>query len=291
MNQAQTDDLKRLIAQLEADPCLLEPNHLRQRLDALDQLDVYLGDVDLSIPKSTERSIYERAESICADLEAINSELYQSIRKQIKSTTNLKPLLQWLHSQSSETPAPGLSYDHLDELLTGILQFEEPANATNHLHPEMVFYQPTPTRHILRLISATALTESDTLIDLGSGLGHVPILTSIFTPAQSIGIEVEPAYLASAQRCAEGLRLNRVTFTQQDARTADLSTGTVFYLYSPFTGTILSTVLQRLKHESANRPIKICTFGPCTPIIAKELWLEASAAPVADQIITFHPRA
>ena len=41
----------------------------------------------------------------------------------------------------------------------------------------------------------------------------------------------------------ERLKLERVTFIQQDARAADFSGGTVFYLYTPFTGSILRSVL------------------------------------------------
>jgi trans-aconitate methyltransferase len=152
---------------------------------------------------------------------------------------------------------------------------------------EMLFYQPTPVRHILQLITSSALSEADTLVDLGSGLGHVPLLASIFTGAQSFGIEIEAAYVASAQECAQSLCLSRVRFIQQDARTADLSSGTVFYLYTPFTGSILSHVLGKLRHESTYRQIRICTFGPCTSVVAKEPWLNASALPDPEQITTF----
>jgi hypothetical protein len=52
-----------------------------------------------------------------------------------------------------------------------------------------------------------------------------------------------------------------------------LSSGTVFYLYTPFRGVILRTVLDRLRAEANTRAIRVCTFGPCTPTIAAESWL------------------
>jgi hypothetical protein len=73
-----------------------------------------------------------------------------------------------------------------------------------------------------------------------SGLGHVPLLVSMMTGAQSLGVEVQAAYVASARKCAQSLRLSRVQFIAQDARHADLSRGTMFYLYSPFKGSILA---------------------------------------------------
>jgi hypothetical protein len=61
-------------------------------------------------------------------------------------------------------------YDYLDELISGVLQFEELSAEVVRLESEMVSYGPTPARHILDLIGRTTLTERDFLIDLGSGL-------------------------------------------------------------------------------------------------------------------------
>jgi hypothetical protein len=138
----------------------------------------------------------------------------------------------------------------------------------------MVFYQPTPARHVFDVIGRTALTERDVLVDLGSGLGHVPLLASICTNARCIGIELEPAYVDCARRCACALDLSNASFFRQDAREADFSSGTVFYLYTPFTGAILRTVLDSLRREAAAREIRVCTYGPCTRTIAEEPWLK-----------------
>jgi hypothetical protein len=78
-----------------------------------------------------------------------------------------------------------------------------------------------------------------------------------------------------------------VTFVRQDARTTDLSVGTVFYLYTPFIGSILRTVLDSLRQQAASRQIRICTFGPCTPTIAEEQWLEATGALDVNRIAVF----
>src|ERR1700739_2981846 len=109
----------------------------------------------------------------------------------------------------------------------------------------------------------------------------------MLTGVRSIGIEVEAPYIASAQECAQSLCLSRVRFVQQDARSADLSSGTVFYLYSPFTGSILAKVLDKLHKESTRRPFKLCTLGPCTSIVAREPWLKASGPPDTAQIPLF----
>jgi hypothetical protein len=61
----------------------------------------------------------------------------------------------------------------------------------------------------------------------------------------------------------------------------------VFYLYTPFTGTILRDVLYRLKREAADREIRVCTLGPCTLIVEKEPWLQAMGTPEIDQLTIF----
>jgi precorrin-6B methylase 2 len=143
----------------------------------------------------------------------------------------------------------------------------------------MVPYQPTPVRHILHLAAAAKLAERDVFVDLGSGLGHMPLLIAMMTGAVSLGIEVQAAYVASARECAQSLHLSRVQFIAQDARQADLSSGTVFYLYSPLNGSILAHVLNALRKESVRRPIRICSLGPCTRTIANERWLKPAALP------------
>ena len=286
------DSIECLISQWGSDHSLFEANQLYRRMDILDRLDAYFP----ADSGSTHSELHRRAAALCARLNTANAELYQSIRLEIQQGTCPAAFARLFSSNTS--PRPGNSYDYLDELISGVLQFDEPTEAPIHTGPEIVFYQPTPARHIFALIAAAAISENDVLVDLGSGLGHVPLLVSICTGARCIGIEFEPAYVACARQCAEKLNLDRVSFLEQDARDADFSNGTVFYLYTPFTGSILQAVMNSLRQQAALRPIKICTFGPCTPAIAQECWLEATGpgktspgtettTPETDQISVF----
>jgi len=292
-----TDALERLVAQLDNDALLLEPAQLRQRLEALDILDAHFPDTSqpASVIEPNTAALQRRASGIRIRLEAANHEFYKAIRSEIQRGSQPDTLLRWTRSpaamEDATEPVNGIGYDYLDELISGVFQFEEP-NAESVQHDsEIVFYQPTPARHIFSLISLTALTSADVLIDLGSGLGHVPLLVSACTPAHSIGIEMEAAYVERARQCAQQLNLNQATFIHQDVRDADLSIGTVFYLYTPFTGSILRQVLNHLRREAATHPIKICTYGPCTSVIAEESWLEASAAPATNRVTLFRSRS
>jgi hypothetical protein len=290
------DTLQRLVGRLDSEPSLLKPTKLRQRLEALELLDAYFPDIPRPMPPGeVHAELNRRARAIHARLEAVNRELYESIRNEIQRGTRPRMLLRWIHSsvtsEDEAGPASGMGYDYLDELVSGVLQLVEPNETRIQRESEQVFYQPTPARHIFSLIRQTALTAEDVLIDLGSGLGHVPLMVSICTPARGTGIEMEPAYVERAQQCAQKLNLDRVTLIHQDARAADLSAGTVFYLYTPFTGSILSHVLALLRREAETRLIRICTYGPCTPVVAQETWLETTAAPEINRIALFRSRS
>jgi SAM-dependent methyltransferase len=138
----------------------------------------------------------------------------------------------------------------------------------------MVYYQPTPARIILELVEKANLTGKDVFYDLGSGLGQVPILVNLLSEAQAKGIEFEPAYCDYARACAAELNLSRVEFINVDARKADYSDGTVFFMYTPFEGSLLQEVLEKLRGESRKRMIKLFTYGPCTPQVSQQSWLE-----------------
>jgi len=288
--------LDKLIAELEEDPSLEQPDRVSHRLKALDHLDALLLHDEFpsaSVPQA-EAGIYRRARNLCAKLELANLELYSTIRKEIQRGAGPAALLHWASELGRDrSPAGhviGEGYDALDDLIGGVLQLEKPEKGVAQMEAEMVFYQPTPARHIFDMIDRTALCEDDVLIDLGSGLGHVPLLTAICTGARAIGIELEAAYVDCAQRSAQAMQLSNVTFILQDARAADLSEGTVFYLYTPFVGAILRAVLDRLRAEAARRRIRVCTFGPCTATVAKEQWLACARGSAVDRMAFFSSR-
>lgn len=262
------EKLRALLAQLDHDTALDAPDRLPDRLAALDRLDAWLSHIG-----PDDAPLRQRAQAAADRLEALNAAFYQDLRDDLRQGRGDARLLRYADRWGGTPPSDPQAYDLLDELIAGVLPFGEPQVPQVALAPEMVFYQPTPARHILALIRASGLGPGDVLVDLGSGLGHVPLLAALCTGAQAVGIELEPAYVACARRAAADLHLATVRFVEADARHADISFGTVFYLYTPFQGAILAEVLERLRAQAAQRPIRVCSFGPCTPALAAQPWL------------------
>jgi hypothetical protein len=200
-------------------------------------------------------------------LQSINDSMVQRLREQIAAASIapselLATFQQYVGSTGSEA-ADDLEYDALDALVAGLLstnQFVEDGAVA--LDPEMVPYQPTPARLVLALVEELRPNERDVFVDVGSGLGTIPMLVSMLSRAPAVGIEFHPKYCEFAQRCARSLNLSSVSFVQQDAREADFRTGTIFYMYTPFKGAMLDEVLRRLENEGRTREIRLCTYGP-----------------------------
>ena len=285
--QVRHSQLESKLAGWESDLSLLDPAGFAHRFAIQDDLDRYFFE-PVPLALDPDRDLLSRAHALSTKLDLVNERLFNSMRRQIQRGACPAEFLPIMRDLA--TPPRGLAYDYLDDLLAGVLQFEPRSVEPHPLEPDSVFYQPTPARHIFHLIGAAAITTADTLIDLGSGLGHVPLLASICTGATSVGIELDPTWVESASKCAGTLNLSQTTFLTQDAREADLSSGSVFYLYTPFTGATLASVLQSLRKQASLRPIRICTFGHCTLAVSDQPWLIPATSPVADQITVFLPR-
>lgn len=165
-------------------------------------------------------------------------------------------------------------YDELDVLVNRLTGGRRMAIPVRELEPEMVEYYKTPARVVLELAARVPWREGDVFVDLGAGLGQVVLLVHLLTGVPARGVEIEPAYWAYARDSAAKLNLADVSFLHADARDADLSEGTVFFMFTPFKGGLLREVLAALRREATQRKITLITYGPCTAEVAGEDWLK-----------------
>ncbi|CAN5139356.1 hypothetical protein BH09BAC4_BH09BAC4_06240 [soil metagenome] len=279
INDLQTD-----VETIQRNTSLWNETNFESRIGALDDLEFVIDQIDslrqLNSPRVELISLKQSAQRIKSDLEAINLALFWRLRRDIRNGlyqgTALLDLINVYAGSSllsGQPNNPVVGYDNLDVFTNGLFPLEVPPIETQVREPEMVFYQKTPTRIVLELVAKANLTNKDIFYDLGSGLGHVCVLVNLLTGATTKGIEVEPAYWAYATFCTTDLNLSNVEFICQDARTATYSDGSVFFLYTPFEGRLLQTVLDKLQVLSWSRPIRLFSYGPCTAPIAQQSWL------------------
>lgn len=273
------------IEDIENNSALYDESNFDRRVQAIDYLEFNVIDrieglLLASSPPEELTALRQHAERVKSQLEGVASILFERLRADIKDGVctgkELKVQIDKYVVRDSTVGGQreDLGYDSLDVFVNGLLLINAAPIETKDREPEMVYYQPTPARIILELVEKANLTVEDVFYDLGSGLGQVPILVNLLSGAKAKGVEFEPAYCDYARVRAAGLNLSRVEFINVDARKADYSDGTVFFMYTPFEGSMLLQVLERLREGSRRRMIKLFTYGPCTLKVSRQSWLE-----------------
>jgi hypothetical protein len=279
------------IESVASNAALFDENNFLGRAEAIDFLEfnvlVRLGGLrPEAMPEAEAAELRGRAAGILERLDALDKSLFERLRGELRDSADTgKDLMRMIDAHAGGLPSDRggeneAGYDCLDLFLNGLLSYLPVPEETRTREADMVYFQKTPVRIILEMIGKARLGEGDVFFDLGSGLGQIPILVNLLTGADAKGIEFEPAYCEHAKRYAEELRLPRVEFIQGDARDADYTAGTVFFLYTPFEGGILESVLERLRTE-AGWDIRVFTYGPCTATVAEAGWLKPSGGKVA----------
>lgn len=145
-------------------------------------------------------------------------------------------------------------------------------------------YLPCRVDTLLQTIALAEVTASDVFVDIGAGIGRTAMLVHLLTGATALGIEIQPALVATAQALLRRARLTRVDIVTGDATEHDelLDRGTVFFLYCPFGGERLTRVLTKLEAIARRRAIRIaCVDLPLPPCT----WLERVDAPESDLVV------
>jgi SAM-dependent methyltransferase len=277
------------LAHFLADTALTDDRQLARRAQALDFL-AFLLDLLRGERHHTplHQTLQQQAAQLQTQLNSRNQQLFRQLRSAVQRGTltghTLRYCLnQFTDYQQSDNEQIYMSYDGLDVLVDGLFCLSEaPAPtltlATETVPTERVHCEETPARLLLELVDQIKFEPTDRFYDLGSGLGQVVMLVHLLTGVKAKGVEVEPAYCDFARQQAQDLGLTEVEFINADARTLDYSDGTHFFMFTPFRGQVLQSVLTRLYHQAQSRSIYLCTFGSCTPHVAEQKWLRPVTA-------------
>lgn len=268
------------LGDLETDSTLEEEANLAARAKALDFVAFLDEVVRVNAPNDELFALKRRADLLRARLLPINQRLFLGLKERIR--TGVAPSRELRRELDRFTRyLPGshgqahFGFDGLDVLLDGVFEVSGHPNQTRSPLPDMVHFEPTPARVVLDLIDHVRIGPDDVLYDIGSGLGRVVILVSLLAGIRAVGVEYQPEYHLYARQCADELRVTRAGFVNADARAVDYADGTIFYLFTPFKGAMLGSVLEKLREEARSRRITICSYGSCTRFLFGLSWLRA----------------
>ncbi len=280
---ADLSKLERDLAALERDSTLHSSDNLAGRFEALKTLD-FLGEAyAIKAGQRLAASGLRRVRALQGDLGGLNQALFRKLRLGIQSRTvkpgQLRALLESnCRYRRGDTASMHWGAEAADALAAGIFRSDCVPQPWDGGDAEMIHYESTPVSAVLELVDRVPLTRGDRFVDIGSGLGQVVLMVHLLTGVESVGLEVVPEYVEQARGESAELGLDGVSFSEGDARDADLCGGTVYFLFSPFRGQMLQMVLNRLGQEARTRRLIVCSFGPCTEQIAAESWLSLQEA-------------
>jgi hypothetical protein len=192
-----------VLDRLERDRTLFRPENFVERTRAMDALELQMPDSieqanDAELTVAEKSRLRQRAEALRRRWAGANERLFAHLLASIRYN-DLSIVRQCLREAERQIARSveegGLGYDELDMLVNGLLEVDVVPAEPEAREADMVAYQPTPARIILRLVDELRPAPDDMFYDLGSGLGHVPILVHLLTSIKTRGIELEPSYL------------------------------------------------------------------------------------------------
>lgn len=117
-------------------------------------------------------------------------------------------------------------------LLTLVLALSIAQRSAQPVRVPDIGYEPTPLTVVDAMLKMAGVGPTDTVYDLGSGDGRIPLMAAQRYGARGVGIEIQPALVRASRRAAQDAGVeDKVTFVEQDFFDADLSPATVVILY------------------------------------------------------------
>lgn len=114
-------------------------------------------------------------------------------------------------------------------------------------------------RYIRRILDVVNPGPDDVFIDIGSGMGRVLCLAAQRPMRKCVGIELQEPLCEIARQNAARLRYRKapIEIVCADATQADLSEGTIFFLFNPFGPDTLRDTFANIRASLGQKPRSI----------------------------------
>jgi SAM-dependent methyltransferase len=145
-------------------------------------------------------------------------------------------------------------------------------------HSDNFIYGTIGYRTIRRILRLVDPAPSDVFYDIGCGMGRILCVAAQNRMRKCIGVELLEPLCHIASRNAKNLRARKtpIEIMCGDATSADLSEGTIYFMFNPFGPQTLKDTLENIKHSLMDNPrtIKIVYYNSIHKSVIEGLdWL------------------
>jgi predicted RNA methylase len=146
-------------------------------------------------------------------------------------------------------------------------------------HDDSARYEVPDYFYMRKVLQILNPGPQDVVFDLGCGLGRFLCLAAKRKVRNCVGVELQSQLAAAAQRNARCLRGRHapIEIRCADAATADVSGGTIYYMFNPFGSTTMRDVLANMRATLSTNPrtIKIAYYNSIhEDLFQSSGWLE-----------------
>jgi SAM-dependent methyltransferase len=150
---------------------------------------------------------------------------------------------------------------------------------TKRLYTDGTPYSSPDYLHLWRICRMLKVSPDDVLYDLGCGMGRILCVMARQRIRKCVGVELYPSLCEVARDNAMQVKGRKapIEIVCGDAATADLSDGTIYFMFNPFGTETLRQVLSRIEASRADhdRPIAIVYYNSVHPdLLDSRRWLK-----------------
>jgi SAM-dependent methyltransferase len=126
-------------------------------------------------------------------------------------------------------------------------------------HEDNLVYQAADYRNLRRLVWLLQPCKEDVFYDIGCGKGRAVCVLGRCKLRLDVGIELDNSLCEVARKNAEQLRGRRsaIQIRCEDATRADVSDGTIYFMYNPFGQATMEDVLNNIHHTLSRSPRRL----------------------------------
>ena len=119
-------------------------------------------------------------------------------------------------------------------------------------------YESSGNSYLKRVLSSFNISKDDSIIDIGSGKGHVLKLFSKYLFKKIDGIEFSPLLVDISRKNFERLTLKNITIYNTDAtKFEEYKNYNYYYMFNPFQGDVMHKVISEIESSLKIKPRQV----------------------------------